>query len=451
MIMTMTTAMKAKEYFKHLEDLEQDELFSDDVFYHFQTAMELEGTLDYCDIESIYDQYKRYKAQKNQVGFLKCIAQPPQRSPAWYKMRESMLTASNIAPILGECAYGSAKKVLLDKAGISKDTFVGNFATKWGVKYEPVACKIYELRTKTHINDFGLLPHYSTFQPQDDFAQPITFIGASPDGISDEGIMLEIKCPTSREITGIPPRNYWVQMQIQMEVCNLDMCHFLECKFSEYAQEKDFLANLNTSSTGNEKEKGVVSYFEETEKYEYLFPLPKKISEIEKWCDERRALGAIFSFFELDKYSCVEVPRDFDWFVANLPALKTFWREVLYARKHPEKYMKKHAASIGGAGGAGGGSSPTPPAKKRAVSAASAATASSIYFDPAELQDMRERTKHLTSAQLDAMAKERALAQFHRQQQKQDEEQDEEQEQKQEDEEQDKSVCLIDDDDENDK
>lgn len=416
--------LKAKEYFKHLEDLEQDELFSDDVLYHFQTAMELEGTLDYCDIESIYDQYKRYKAQKNQVGFLKCIAQPAQRSPEWYKMREGMLTASNIAPILGECAYGTAKKVLLDKAGIAKDHFVGNFATKWGVKYEPVACKMYELRTQTHINDFGLLPHYSTFQPQDDFAQPITFIGASPDGISDEGIMLEIKCPTSREITGIPPRNYWVQMQIQMEVCNLDLCHFLECKFSEYAQEEDFLANLHT----NTNEKGIVAYHETTEKYEYLFPLPKKVSDIKKWCDERRRpLEIVFSFFELDKYSCVEVPRDFDWFVANLPALRTFWREVQHARKHPEKYMKKHTTTTTT-------TSPTLAPKKRATSAAAAAAsvAAAIQFDPYDLQEMHQRTKHLSRAQLDALY-------YAKEQQPEDKEEDDAHKDK-------GGPCLIDDD-----
>ena len=30
--------------------------------------------------------------------------------------------------------------------------------------------------------------------------------------------MLEIKNPVSREITGIPKEEYWIQMQLQMEM-----------------------------------------------------------------------------------------------------------------------------------------------------------------------------------------------------------------------------------------
>lgn len=393
-----------QDYFKHLEELEHDELFPEDVLYHFHIALESEkgSAVDYTDVEAIYERYKRRKAQKNQVQFLQAIKQPAQRSPEWYKMREGMLTASNIAPILGECPYGSARKVLMQKAGITPDTFVGNFSTQWGVKYEPIACKIYELRTGAHINAFGLVPHYSNFQPQDDFTQPLTFLGASPDGITDDGIMLEIKCPTSREITGVPPRTYWVQMQIQMECCNLDMCHFLECKFSEYALEQDFLDNLHTNS----HEKGVIAFDDARDgeaKYEYLFPLPKKVSDIKKWCDDHRS-SALLTYFELDKYSCVEVPRDFEWFCASLPKLHTFWREVLNARKHPEKYIKvkKERAAT----------ATTATVGKKAASAASTAasasatTAMTIVIDEhdrATIRHLYEATSHLTNAQLDSL------------------------------------------------
>jgi putative phage-type endonuclease len=327
-----------QEYFNHLEELERDELYLDDVLYHFKTALELERDgeeVDFTEIEEIYEHYKRYKAQKLQVKFLKAIYQPEQRTHDWYEMRKGMITASDIAAVVGECPYGNDRKVLMKKAGLSKDEFTGNFSTEWGVKYEPIACQIYEMRTKSHINAFGLLPHYSNFQPQDEFLLPITYLGASPDGIRDDGIMLEIKCPTSREITGIPPRYYWVQMQIQMECCNLDMCHFLECKFTEYALQDDFLNHLHS----NENEKGVVALDEATHKYMYLFPLPKKISDIKKWCEEHN--GHKLTYFELEKYSCVEVKRDSDWFHSVFPKIRSFWREVLDARKHPEKYLKK--------------------------------------------------------------------------------------------------------------
>lgn len=65
-------------------------------------------------------------------------------------------------------------------------------------------------------------------------------MGASPDGINVDvnseryGRMLEIKNIVNREINGIPKKEYWVQMQMQMEVCDLDECDFLETKFVEY-------------------------------------------------------------------------------------------------------------------------------------------------------------------------------------------------------------------------
>ena len=52
--------------------------------------------------------------------------------------------------------------------------------------------------------------------------------------------MLEIKNIVNREITGIPLKAYWVQMQMQMEVCELDKCDFLETRFLEYEDKESF-------------------------------------------------------------------------------------------------------------------------------------------------------------------------------------------------------------------
>ncbi len=331
------------EFYQHLEDIEKDEEENNEnnVLYHFKNTLEIERDDDVSweEVDEIYERYKVWKQQKFQVQFLKMIRQPEQRSKEWYDMRNNMITASDIAAVVGEDPYGNHKKVFNKKAFLSKDEFTGNFATEWGVKYEPMACAIYEKKTNSRINHFGLLPHYSNFQPQEKYLQPITFLGASPDGIRDDGIMLEIKCPTSREITGIPPRYYWVQMQIQMECCNLEMCHFLECKFIEYANKEEFYDALNH----NTHEKGVVSYNEMTKEYEYLYPLPKVI-DIQQWCDERN--NTKLSYFELAKYSCVEVPRDPEWFLTVLPKIRDFWRDVLDARKNPEKYIKKEKEPV---------------------------------------------------------------------------------------------------------
>ncbi len=332
------------DYFQHLEDIEKEEEENDidNVLYHFRNTLQIERDfedVDWEEVEEIYERYKRWKQQKFQVNFLKMIRQPEQRSKEWYDMRNNMITASDIAAVVGEDPYGNLKKVFNKKAFLSKDEFTGNFATEWGVKYEPMACAIYERKSNSRINHFGLLPHYSNFQPQDKYLQPITFLGASPDGIRDDGIMLEIKCPTSREITGIPPRYYWVQMQIQMECCNLDMCHFLECKFIEYKNKDEFFTTIDT----NTQEKGIVSYNESTKEYQYLYPLPS-ISEIHKWCEEYSHTK--ITYFELAKYSCVEVKRDTEWFKSVVGKIRDFWRDVLDARKNPEKYMKKEKEQV---------------------------------------------------------------------------------------------------------
>jgi hypothetical protein len=103
------------------------------------------------------------------------------------------------------------------------------------VKYEPVSTALYEEWTKTKVDAFGCLTH-----------NKYPFIGASPDGIITDpkspyfGRMLEIKNIVNREIDGIPSEAYWIQMQIQMEVCQLEACDFLETRFKEYESEDYF-------------------------------------------------------------------------------------------------------------------------------------------------------------------------------------------------------------------
>ena len=83
----------------------------------------------------------------------------------------------------------------------------------------------YEKTYNTTVGDFGCISHTD-----------YEYIAASPDGINIDdtsplyGRMLEIKNTVSRVITGIPKLEYWIQMQIQMEVCDLNECDFLEMK-----------------------------------------------------------------------------------------------------------------------------------------------------------------------------------------------------------------------------
>ena len=66
------------------------------------------------------------------------------------------------------------------------------------------------------------------------------YLLASPDGINIKELKnprygaFEVKNPTNRELTGIPKKEYWIQMQLQMEVWDFDECDFLETVFKEY-------------------------------------------------------------------------------------------------------------------------------------------------------------------------------------------------------------------------
>ena len=156
------------------------------------------------------------------VDKLKLYKAPEQRSNEWFAMRKNMMTASDLSAALkmtdmeltrakngifeikdkqkkigSSCnPYSSFNEYIRKKCGVSKK-FTGNAATQWGQMLEPLATQLYEKYENNTVIEFGLLPHHS-----------MDWLGASPDGITPDGRMLEIKCPMSREITGTPTIYY---------------------------------------------------------------------------------------------------------------------------------------------------------------------------------------------------------------------------------------------------
>lgn len=272
--------------------------------------------------------------------------QPEQRTEPWYKMREGMLTASDWASALKMNPYSSENKLLQKKCGVG-DNFTGNFATRWGVKYEPVANALYEKWNNTTVIEFGLLGHPN-----------ISFLGASPDGITPDGVMLEIKCPPKREITGIPPLYYWVQVQGQLEICDLERCDFLECKILEYGSREAFDEDsslCDPTLTISGKEKGVIIEYinpEEEVTFDYA-PLSYHGQELHTWCYDKLSQSRKddykfnrFIYWRLALHSCVPIYRDRKWFNDALDTLTTFWKKVEHYRKNSdelEQHVKKKA------------------------------------------------------------------------------------------------------------
>lgn len=150
-----------------------------------------------------------------------------QRTPEWYAARMTLVTASDVAQCLGCSKFGNQREFFIKKCGDESEQKPFNASLpplKWGVMYEPVAQALYAALNGVAVHEFGLLRHPTE-----------TWLGASPDGITDAGVLLEIKCPWRRRITpGDVPLQYYYQVQAQLDVCDLEECDYFECEFDEY-------------------------------------------------------------------------------------------------------------------------------------------------------------------------------------------------------------------------
>ncbi len=292
----------------------------------------------------------RLEYNRAQVERLKLIPQPEQRSPEWYTMRHSMLSASDWGSILGMSKYGGGKNQVLLKKCCDDTPFFTNAAMKWGIKYEAVAIQIYEYRNKTQVIEFGCIRHPT-----------ISHLGASPDGITSDGVMVEIKCPSSRVIDGIIPDVYYCQVQGQLEVCELDRCDFLECKIIEYANENDYITDSDKSGNNFYNtygyEKGVVANFydmvENKEYYEYS-PIGILGEELKAWKNEikskyrhqSRYVLNEFTYWFLERVSCIPIYRNQEWFYKASKELEEFWNQVCYYRSVGPDKLKEDLQKI---------------------------------------------------------------------------------------------------------
>jgi hypothetical protein len=112
-------------------------------------------------------------------------------------------------------------------------------------------------------HEIGLHPH------------PVyNWLGGSPDGITESGKLLEIKCPMMRAIKDEVPIHYMPQLQLLMEILDLETCDFIQYKPDELT-----------------------------------WPEPAQ-------------------------FQVTHVVRDRQWFAEKLPIMDAFWKRVLYHRQH---------------------------------------------------------------------------------------------------------------------
>ena len=303
---------------------------------------------------------------------IKC---PDQGTAGWFEMRHGKITASDGGCVLGVNEHEPKYRFILKK--IVGTVFKSNKFCYHGKKYENIATMIYEYRFNVSIKSFGLIGH------------PVyKFLGASPDGIiglykHDKkhftkyvGRMLEIKCPLVRKIESegdifdICPKYYWVQVQLQLECCNLDDCDFLQCKITEYETKDAFIKDTDPTEPFRSKltgfEKGCVIQLLPKNKMKDILDLkywdtvynnsvfiyPPKIEmtpmDYDIWISETLSnfdkseyaneyyFDRIF-YWRLERSNCLTILRDKKWFTDNLPELDKMWKYVEFFRENQDK------------------------------------------------------------------------------------------------------------------
>ncbi|MBT6183929.1 MAG: hypothetical protein HOI07_04150 [Betaproteobacteria bacterium] len=200
----------------------------------------------------------------------------PQKSEEWLALRGNMLTASDVASAIGKNKYETPHGLLLKKCG-KGEKFMGNEATRHGELYEDEARILYEQRHNEVVHEIGLCPH-----------PKYQWLGGSPDGVSESGKLVEIKCPPMRQIIpGEVPEHYMPQLQLCMEILDLEEADFIQYK------------------------------------------------------------PAVTNWPRPEEFDVVNVKRDRGWFEKYFPVMEEFWQKVLYHREYgiddppPKKKRKK--------------------------------------------------------------------------------------------------------------
>ena len=214
----------------------------------------------------------------NYQQFLQDYNQIEQRTDEWYAIRKTIISATDVGTILGYNRF-SSKTDLLKKKLSTTDIMIESPAIDHGVFFEPIATKCYEKMIDMTVHDVGLVIH-----------PHLKWLGASPDGIMENGRLLEIKCLYSRQFKNTEadiPRQYWAQIQIQLEVCNVEECDLYQCIFKRI--DRQGYANF-TGIKGKEKR----------------------------------------VYWILKDYKCDTIKRDREWFGKIKEELYNFWSLIKY-------------------------------------------------------------------------------------------------------------------------
>lgn len=152
-----------------------------------------------------------------------------QRSPEWFAARCGKVTTSRLYDVMTRTKSGyaasrqnyMAELICQRLTGKPEEGFT-NAAMMRGTELEPVAREMYALNEfDAVISEVGLIDHPT-----------IAGFAASPDGLVNDDGLIEIKCPNTWTHlqtlkTGVPKRQYLLQMHAQMMCTGRKWCDFV--------------------------------------------------------------------------------------------------------------------------------------------------------------------------------------------------------------------------------
>lgn len=151
-----------------------------------------------------------------------------QHTEEWLKLRAGKVTASRVSDVMAKIKTGEAATRANYRAQLVAERLTGqpqesftNAAMQWGTDTEPLARDAYCLHTGIIVAEYGFVHHPN-----------IKDAGCSPDGLTECGNLIEIKCPnTATHIETLlakkAPAKYVPQMQFQMACTGSEWCDFV--------------------------------------------------------------------------------------------------------------------------------------------------------------------------------------------------------------------------------
>eukprot|EP00798_Chlamydomonas_sp_ICE-L_P017264 gene17264-biopygen26171 len=214
--------------------------------------------------------------------------------------------------------------------------------------------------TDVLVHEFGLLRHGSK-----------SFLGASPDGVTEDGVMLEIKCPWRRKIDGTVPMQYYLQIQGQLAVTGLLECDYFEVEFDILQTEEEIEAEFSDISSSRDEsiiKSALRGVFVEKIKYgsnepaSYVYP-PRFGEDPTTTMNHTRSLldhlGAFVDYessssrldgdsyrvtviwWKVRKHSTVKVHADTEFADCMIATLEDVWNDVTHLRLDKEMYDQR--------------------------------------------------------------------------------------------------------------